>query len=236
MLLLMAVLVGFGALLGSPGEPLMTITSTVFPSCRRQHYVVTPTSLTVRSDERTLLGIPLHGRLTRLFPRVLQQERVIFEKRLSPHSAIPLLSAISNVPLRTLDPFYDDPSTQDGFQLRFHFYDCANGGEIVLQNRYVPELYRVLDEINRLLPTARQLRFRQQFVSHNKSIERLIARFSEDNRYPANRKAKIIAGLKERIVVLDGPQTSTNSSRVTAHARDSKRPESSALPHPGPLR
>jgi hypothetical protein len=90
----------------------------------------------------------------------------------------------------------------DGFELEFQFHDQRHSEAIRLRHWYVPELYAILDECNKILPPRFQFTDKQFFVDQNRRIEQWIAEYMVDPTLPPIARDRIVARLKGKKVEL----------------------------------
>jgi hypothetical protein len=74
---------------------------------------------------------------------------------------------------------------------------------VKVRNRYIPSLYRILDECNKMLPASTRFNQEERFVRMNECIEKLIDDNRERRELPDELRAKVIAELTSQIVAIE---------------------------------
>jgi hypothetical protein len=156
--------------------PALTIINTSFPSCETRTYTITQKHLSVTWRDRPLAH-------TTVSPA--------------------LLKAISDAALVSLDSVYDDPRATDGFELEFRFGGLGHDRVVTVRNRYVPDLYRILEECNRLLPTSARSTEKEHFVWRNEQLQDLIKDYRAKRELPEELRGRVIAELESQLVSIE---------------------------------
>jgi hypothetical protein len=105
--------------------------------------------------------------------------------------------------LRSLEPLYEDPRAMDGFELTFQFKLPGEAKTVTVRNRYVPALYRILEECNKLLAADTRFTEREHFVWMNNQLQESIAKHRARPVLPEEFQAKIIAELESQKVKIE---------------------------------
>ncbi len=137
--------------------PLLRIVRTALPSCRSLTYSLTQSELTVVDEERILSRIPLD--------------------EASPQA---LLQTVRDAAIEDLETRYCNPNVEDGFKLRFEFALPSKSGCFEVENRYVPQLFDIIDVYNKHLPPSLHFTEKLQLVGLNQQLDGLISRYTLD--------------------------------------------------------
>lgn len=156
--------------------PVLTIIKTSLPSCETRTYTISPKSLRVKGKDQALA-----------------------QAMTSPA----LLHAATDPVLRLLEPLYEDPNVMDGFELTFQFKLPGEAKTVTVRNRYVPALYRILEECNKLLAADTRFTEKEHFVLRNIQLQESIAKYRAEPVLPEELQAKIIAELERQKVKIE---------------------------------
>ncbi len=77
---------------------------------------------------------------------------------------------------------------------------------IDVRNRYVPKLYAILDECNKLLDPDHRFTEKQFFIESNEYLDRLVARYTADRDLRKEDRERIIAELQKQKVKVEATE------------------------------
>ena len=138
-------------------KAVLTIVWTSFPTCQARVYTVTPNFVTVTKVSILPSNVAIKVKTSQA-----------------------LLDRIHRVPIAALHGVYTDPDCHDGFSLEFLFDIRDQKRKIELHNVYLPELYAVLDECDKVLPAESQFfGLTEYFIQSNREIDRLITEYTQ---------------------------------------------------------
>ena len=176
--LLAVIAVVFFAIKPRTPDPVLTITSTYFLAFSRKTYTITTDDMEVSHQ---------NSRMTR---------RHLARTAVSPE----LLATTCDPALATLESLYEDSSINDGFALEFQFNTPGHARKVTVMNCYVPRLFKILDECNKLLPSPAKFSHKEQFIAINQAIRARIEELRARKELSEQERSSAISGL-ERILV-----------------------------------